>query len=377
MRKLDRPPGAFPQVAAGAGVLPDLKPNRTPLLIAALVAAVLAVGLFFVLRSSSGGLVVTVAGSGGQALDSVQVLVDDQVRCNASPCRLEDLPSGTHMIRARADGYQETADTAVLISGGQDAVHNIKLVQASGTGVRVSGEGPGLTLLVDGHEIGPLPQELKDLTPGEHKIRVQGEHFETYEQTVLVTPNEMQTIGPLRLKVTKGLAHIKAGNGADGAKVILETGSERRSLPSLPMDLQIDTSKPHRLVASKRGYRDYSESISFSDGEPEREFVIDLEPSGESEAAPSPAWHPHAGHSRTPSGGSDHASSSGQGTLSLNSIPASKVILDGRPLGDTPKVGVSVSPGSHTVMFVRDGERQAKSVTVGPGEKKTVVHRFK
>jgi serine/threonine-protein kinase len=61
----------------------------------------------------------------------------------------------------------------------------------------------------------------------------------------------------------------------------------------------------------------------------------------------------------------------------LNSIPASKVILDGRPLGDTPKVGVSVSPGSHTVLFVRDGERQAKSVTVGPGEKKTVVHRFK
>lgn len=373
MRKLDRPAGAIPQL--GAGSFPELRPKRTPLIVAGLAALALLVGLFFVLRSSSGGLVVTVAGSGGQALDSVEVLVDGTVRCNASPCRLEGLEAGTHMIRARADGYQETADTAVLISGGQDAVHNVKLVQASGTGIRVSGEGPGLVLYVDGREIGPLPQELKDLSPGEHKVRVQGEHFEPYEQNVIVSPNEMQAIGPLRLKVTKGLAHIRAAASASGAKVILETGNERRSLPSLPMDLQIDTSKPHRLVASKRGYSDYSETISFEDGEPEREFVIDLEANEEPDPPSGGQTRPNP---RPPSGGRDRsAAPSGQATLSLNSIPASKVILDGRPLGDTPKVGISVEPGSHTVMFVRDGERQTKSVTVAPGEKKTVVHRFK
>jgi serine/threonine-protein kinase len=369
-RKIDRPPGGYPSIGAEPGSLPDLRPKRSPLWLAAVAAVALLIGLFVALRGTSGALVVTVAGSGGQALDAVQVLVDGQVRCHASPCRVDGLPSGTHMVRARADGYQETAEIAVTISGGEEAVRNLNLVQATGTGIRVSGEGPSLVLFVDGREVGPLPQELSDLSPGEHRIRVQSEHFEPYEQTVLVKPNEMQTIGPLRLPVTKGLAHIKAGSSANGAKVILETGNERRSLPSLPMDLQIDTSKPHRLVATKKGFEEYSETISFAPGEPEREFLVELEPMASEEPVANPG---RVGRVRPPSGGA----ATGQATLSLNSIPSSKVILDGRPLGDTPKVGVSVDPGSHTVVFVRDGERQSKSVTVAAGEKKTVVHRFK
>jgi hypothetical protein len=374
-RKLQRPPGGFPtpDFAPATGTIPDLKPNRTPFWVAALVVAALGIGLFFVLRGSGGGLVITVAGSGGQALDSVEILVDGQVKCSSSPCRLGEIPSGTHMVRARADGYQETADTAVLISGGQDAVHNIKLVRASGTGVRVSAEGSGLVLLVDGKEVGPLPQEIKDLSPGEHKLVVQGEQFESFAQSVMVNANEMQTIGPLKLRVTKGLARIKAGANADGAKVILETGNEKRSLPSLPMDLQIDTQKPHRLIASRRGYRDYSETITFEDGEPEKEFIIQLSPDGDEQESTSAAVRP----GRRPPSGSERPAAGGQATLSINSIPASKVILDGRPLGETPKVGVSVSPGSHTIIFVRDGARQTKSVSVEAGDKKTVVHRFK
>jgi serine/threonine-protein kinase len=308
----------------------------------------------------------------GTILDDASM--DWNVRLAVRAClfqrvQLTDIPAGTRMVRARADGYQETADTAVLISGGQDAVHNIKLVRASGTGIRVTAEGPGLVLSVDGSEVGPLPQELKELSPGEHKIRVEGEHFETFTKNVMVSTNEMQAIGPLRLRVTKGLARIKAGANAEGAKIILETGNEKRSLPSLPMDLQIDTSKPHRLIASRRGFSDYDQVISFEDGAPEREFVIELEAEAE---GGSTQWRP-----RRTTSGAERPSASGQASLSINSIPASKIILDGRPLGNTPKVGVSVSPGSHTIVFVLDGQRQTKSVTVGSGDKKTVVHRFK
>jgi serine/threonine-protein kinase len=68
---------------------------------------------------------------------------------------------------------------------------------------------------------------------------------------------------------------------------------------------------------------------------------------------------------------------SGNATLNINSIPAANVILDGRPLGTTPKVGVSVSAGTHTVIFVKDGERLTKSVTVSSGQTQSVAHRFK
>jgi serine/threonine-protein kinase len=53
------------------------------------------------------------------------------------------------------------------------------------------------------------------------------------------------------------------------------------------------------------------------------------------------------------------------------------VILDGKPLGQTPKVGVSVSPGTHTVIFVHPEQgRKAKSVTVEAGKTATAVVRF-
>ena len=44
--------------------------------------------------------------------------------------------------------------------------------------------------------------------------------------------------------------------------------------------------------------------------------------------------------------------------MNLNAIPVSNVLLDGRPMGQTPRMGVSVPPGSHTVVFVNSGQGQ-------------------
>ena len=67
----------------------------------------------------------------------------------------------------------------------------------------------------------------------------------------------------------------------------------------------------------------------------------------------------------------------GNGTLNLNAIPVSNVLLDGRPMGQTPKMGVSVAPGPHTIMFVNaDKGRKSSSVTVVSGKTSTVVVRF-
>ncbi|HSN99837.1 MAG TPA: PEGA domain-containing protein, partial [Candidatus Nanopelagicales bacterium] len=66
------------------------------------------------------------------------------------------------------------------------------------------------------------------------------------------------------------------------------------------------------------------------------------------------------------------------GTLNINSIPVSKVVLDGRPLGSTPKVGVSVPAGSHTVTFIHpELGKKSVTVTVKAGETKTAAVKFK
>ncbi len=62
--------------------------------------------------------------------------------------------------------------------------------------------------------------------------------------------------------------------------------------------------------------------------------------------------------------------------LSINSIPVSNVVLDGRPLGQTPKMRVRVKPGGHSVVFVKDGKRVVRGARVGAGESVTVSARL-
>jgi hypothetical protein len=54
----------------------------------------------------------------------------------------------------------------------------------------------------------------------------------------------------------------------------------------------------------------------------------------------------------------------------------SKITLDGRPIGMTPKLGVSAPPGTHSVMLVSDSGRKATSVTCKAGETKMVAVRL-
>jgi serine/threonine-protein kinase len=68
----------------------------------------------------------------------------------------------------------------------------------------------------------------------------------------------------------------------------------------------------------------------------------------------------------------------GESFLNINSIPPSTAILDGRSLGSTPKIHVSVKPGAHTIKFVDsdDGLTKTVFVNVGAGETKPAVAKL-
>lgn len=359
------------------------------------LALALLATLIYILMPRAGNLVVTVAGPGNKPIDNVEVLLDAKVVCQASPCTVKDVAAGTHLVRARAEGYQATADTAVPVTGGQDAVHNIKLDPAQATGVKVTANGSDLRLWIDDKEIGTLPQEVTDVAPGSHRLKVTSDAYQTHEQTFEVTESEITHIGPLKLKVVKGLARIVPGENSSDARLVLETGGERKAIPKLPINLQIDTSKPHTLVASKPGFADYRKELRFDDGEAERTFEVSFTTITDQSAlvaataapapvqvavaarpavSPSPSPRPVA--APAPAAPKPAAAAGGGGTLNVNAIPKANVIVDGIPRGPTPKVGLAVSAGPHTVILVKDGQRVTKSVTIKPGQTSTVSHRF-
>lgn len=382
----EAPPMVQPSSGAGRGLMIGL---------VVLLLAGAGAGAMF-LMPKKGSLVVTVAGPGNKPVDSIEVYVDGAKKCDASPCRVPELPAGTHLVKVTAPGYQPTADQAVKISSGDEAVQNIGLTRASdGTGIRVAAEGRGIKLSVDGKEIGPLPQELKDLTPGDHLVHLDGgERYESFEKHITVEADQMQTVEP-KLRVKKGLATIKLGDNADGAKVLLVSGSERRPLPQLPITVDISVDKPYSIVATKKGFGDFEQKVAFDDGQAERTFLVSLSSSGSSSSAsepatpaatPTPATAPATPRTASPSSTPAStpatpkpaaAAATGNGTLNMNAIPVSNVLLDGRPMGQTPKMGVSVPPGSHTVVFVNaEHGRKAKTITVEAGKSATVVVRF-
>ena len=144
-----------------------------------------------------------------------------------------------------------------------------------------------MKLYVDGKEIGPLPQELHTLQPGDHKIRLAGtDRYAPFEKSIILAQDEVQDLGDQTLKVVKGKATIELDT--PGAKVSIVSGTDRREFPTLPIAVDLDTSKSWALEASKAGFTDYRQTISFDDGVAEKTFKIALDPKSGAAAAAAP-----------------------------------------------------------------------------------------
>jgi len=362
------------------------------LVLVLVVLAGVGAGAFFLMKGKPGSLVVTVAGPGNKPVDGVEIYVDGaKASCTGSPCRVSELKPGTHLVRVAAAGYPPTADIGIKVPPGEETVQNVELATpSSGTGIKVSAEGRGLKLFIDGKEIGPLPQEDRSMRPGEHKIRIEGgERYEPYEETVNVEPEQMKALEP-KLKVKKGLATIKLGNNAEGARVTLVEGDQRRPIPRFPIAVELEAEKSYSIVAEKKGYARFEKRIDFEDGQAEKTFIIDMSTGGgssdavastssgsSSSGSSSSRTHSSPSTGGTPAPAQPPAAPKGaNATLTFASKPDSMVIFDGRPLGKTPK-STTVPPGQHTVVFVHpEHGRKAKTVNVTPGQKATLTVKF-
>ena len=118
---------------------------------------------------------------------------------------------------------------------------------------------------------------------------------ENLENDIAATRDEMTDLGTVALKVTKGKATLQLGTL--GAKVVLVNGATRKEVPQFPMAIEFDTNEKWELTATKDGFDELKQPITFEDGQAERTFTITLTPKG---AAPlALAWH--HGRLRSPS----------------------------------------------------------------------------
>jgi serine/threonine-protein kinase len=307
-------------------------------------------------------------------------------------------------FRRRASGgkgpYIAVGIAAVIAVGwvGRDKLSVLagSAAKADETAVlKASSKQDGVKLVVDGKDIGTLPQEIKGLTPGEHSIVFEGgDRYAPQKSTVVIGPNETKELDPVSLKVSKGAATFDVKT--PGAALALVASDERRALTDYSRPIDVDTSKSWTLEATKTGFKTLRLPVTFDD-QANKTFSVTLDPdkggvdvaalpadTGAADNAPAPAGKAAKGARVAPAAKAEpaeapKASAAGSGpcTLNFNSIPASRIVLDGRPLGMTPKMGVSASAGSHSVLFVADGgTKKSTSATCKAGETKTVAVRI-
>ncbi|WP_437972370.1 PEGA domain-containing protein [Sorangium sp. So ce260] len=373
-------------------------------LVAVLILAVV------MLVPKKGALTIDLKAPGGASVARAEIFIDGQKRCDTVPCVVRELDPGSKAVKILAPDFPPR-DAVEIVEGGKDKVVVITLDGATGarastsastaTGVKASGAQPGVKVSVDGVEKGTLPLEVS-VSPGEHKIRFDGgERYEPVEQTVEVGQGQTKDLGTVTLKVLKGQVTLDLATSGASVKLVSAKGTEKKLPDSAwkkaPVKVDVNPSEGWKVVATKKGYEDFSQAISFEDGQAERTIRIALgeaskpapaavaaAPSPDPAPAPAPveaaaprSEAPAAAPKAEAPAAAPAPAAAGNATLNINSIPVSKVVLDGRPLGSTPKVGVSVPAGSHTVTFIHS-ELGKKSVTVSvkAGETKTAAVKF-
>ncbi len=275
--------------------------SRLPLYGALSAAAVLLVAVVvFFSGGGTGKLVVSVAGPGGVPLSGVRVYVDQQLRCEASPCVMPELDAASHLVEVEAEGFSRTAAQAVVVKEDEDTALNV-----------------------------PLTARLPSAEPKEEPVAA------AEEKAVPVAELETET----------DTSDEQESAGGDSEEEDDKAKSEETEQAEAPA--AGDESEARRAATSAKASAKHAKSKSKT-----------------TSAAKAVA-------------GPTNSVKATNGTLNLNSIPSSTVILNGRPLGKTPRMGISVKPGTYTVVFVHaEKGRKRASAKVSSGDTRTVSVRF-
>lgn len=301
---------------------------------------------------------------------------------------------------------------------------------------------PDATVLLDDEPVAATssPFVVRDIAPDtSHLIEVRKEGFRPWSMKVSLKPGETLQLPPVAL-VPKGADGAVAaapapaeGEAADpgeppaevgsgrmvvhfhsdpeGAKVEIERGDEHRVIGFAPTWGRMTVEGgPWTVRMSQRGYETWEEQVELPTGKDSTHVRADLtrkegaptvrrrvrrprrtakpaaskstasaEKKAEKKSEPEP--EPAA---KTTEKADDEPSSeaTGNGTLRVSTRPWTNVSVDGRKIGSTPQMNISLPPGKHTVRLtnpefdidktltvqIEAGKTATKILTLSPGD---------
>ncbi len=363
-----------------------------------LVAAVGAGVWFFVLDKDPGTIQLTTTPP-----DPVVRFDEEPVPATSSPFVIPNVEPGTmHLLEVRKAGFRpwsmqvevQPGQTLVLPpvtleSESGEAPEEEEVVAAAtveGTGFTLETDPSGAKVFVDGRELEErTPVEVTDLSAGTHSIRVEnGARYARWETQIQV--NDDQVIALPRVTLDLASVTVSFSSDPEGATVTLVRGSQRRNVGRTPTSADVDLTGDGAWTVEMAlaGHEPFSRELEPEAGEAELEFEATLTRRAVAVAPHRPRNpHPTGPVERPEMNEPDMSAGSGggEGTLRVNTRPWSQVFVDGRLIGNTPQMNISLPSGSHRLTLVnsdfniretvnvqiRAGQVTTKIVTLTPG----------
>lgn len=251
-----------------------------------------------------------------------------------TPTLVEGLDAGPNQVEIALADYGAFSQT-IAVEAGKRAVLDAQLTKLKGDNgdlkVIVSG-ADGLTVLLDGEEIGTAPLTKTAVAPGTHQLEAKNAAGFYGEAQAEVKAGEV-TVVRINVKQTgtPTTASVRVAASRPGGTVKVDDGAAK----PLPADLSGLEPGTHVFTIRVDGFADWVKTVTLRAGQNE-EIVAEVEQAGKVEI-------------RTKDGKS-----------------SAQVFVDGKPLGSTPFIG-ELPAGTHSLLVQRDdGAREEFQVAVAP-----------
>ncbi len=398
------------------------------LLMAGLLAlfAVFGFGSWWVLRPAEPGTIQFTT----DPSDPVVLLDDSPVHATSSPFVISNVePNVVHLLEVRKRGYRTWSMQVEVQNGKNLQLSQIKLVRlgeeksaekpakaAAGTGFAIESEPKDANIFVDGKKLSSrTPAKVTDLAAGRHTIRLELDGHEPWSSQVEVAKDQVLSIPKVTLRASS--FGVRVRSTPPGASVVLTRGMERRHVGNTPTQFDVEVEgDPWTVEMTLPGYQPWRRELTVSAERETQDLDATLQTAATAEPAPAPARRkrrrrarrasapavqpaaapvaaapaapafPPAQAPAAPAFGAQPApaapaapqgvAAAGQtGKLRINSRPWSQVYVDGRLVGNTPQMNISLPAGPHRVTLVNPDfrVRQTVNVNIAPGQTVTRI----
>lgn len=242
---------------------------------------------------------------------------------------------------------------AVVIGAlGVIGVVGAKSAAASGDGslvVTVAGPGnatvSGVEIYVDGtKKCDTSPCRVENVEPGTHFVKAEAKGFQPMADRAISVTGSSDAV--LNLELTLDEKTAKAKKEGDG---IASADDLFAAAPQEADDESAGESYGSKLTAATR-----------ASAPPAPASALMKKLAASSGGSPAIAQKPQK---------------AGKGIINISADPPANIIVDGRPLGMTPK-SVRVSAGAHTIVFAGPSGRKVRSVNVAGGGTSSIHAKF-